>query len=28
MKSVNSRARKVVSPPLGKRAVATGNACG
>jgi len=28
MKSVDSRARKVASPPLGKRATATGNARG
>jgi len=28
MKSVNFRARKAASPPLGKRAVATGNARG
>ena len=28
MKSVNSRARKVASPPLGKQVVATGNARG
>ena len=27
-KSVNSRARKVASPPLGNRAVTTGNARG
>jgi len=28
MKSVNSRARKAASSPLGKQAVATGNARG
>ena len=28
MKSVNSRACSLASPPLGKRAVATGNARG